>query len=511
MSFRIRIRWRWLQRTPVQQTSGYRLRPSSFATSVGLHSIAIAALGLIPTYYNDSRSRKPVFDELIRPDEHKITWYDFRKPLPQVTAVRRIGTFPRPRGKELSKQAIIATAPRAKSTKQFIWQPVPKIQIRQDLPAPNLIARAAMAIPAPPPLPEPKKVEERPEVEAPRALQPNSSPPAPDGDVNRAHESTTNAIEVPQPRKAFVPPPSRAQPSRLTIPVAAAEVPMPDTSIVGSPSMRTVLPEGMGAPAFSKGAAPPSNAPPGPTTNAGNAKVDIAIAGLHPADKLTGPLPEGSRPGQFSKAPTVGETATGEVKGVGLTVPNLSIREDTSKPSPAPFVGNRKIVLYAEQVRGIPVSTLSVPLRPATRTIPRAIDARFQRRYVYTMVIPIENLQGYSGDWILWFAEREQKPGDTPVIRAPIPLRKFESVEPIPPGARTELRVQMSALIKRDGKIDSIVLLRSTGPVLEQAVIKDLGSWEFKPAMRDGVPVDVDVVLEIPFSLPPEIAKRAQP
>jgi hypothetical protein len=45
----------------------------------------------------------------------------------------------------------------------------------------------------------------------------------------------------------------------------------------------------------------------------------------------------------------------------------------------------------------------------------------------------------------------------------------------------------------------------------EQEVIQDLESWEFKPATRDGVPVDVEVVIEIPFNLSTAIAKRAQP
>jgi hypothetical protein len=45
-------------------------------------------------------------------------------------------------------------------------------------------------------------------------------------------------------------------------------------------------------------------------------------------------------------------------------------------------------------------------------------------------------------------------------------------------------------------------------PDLERAVIQDLASWEFKPATRDGAPVDVDIVIEIPFSLPPEIARQ---
>jgi outer membrane biosynthesis protein TonB len=63
-------------------------------------------------------------------------------------------------------------------------------------------------------------------------------------------------------------------------------------------------------------------------------------------------------------------------------------------------------------------------------------------------------------------------------------------------------------LIKRDGKVEGISLLRNLAPAMEQAVIQDLASWEFKPATRDGVPVDVDIVVEIPFSLPPEIARR---
>ena len=96
-------------------------------------------------------------------------------------------------------------------------------------------------------------------------------------------------------------------------------------------------------------------------------------------------------------------------------------------------------------------------------------------------------------------------------MRAPIPLRKLEPVETLVPGARTEFRILIAAVIRKDGKIDGISLLRNTGPAFAQAVIQDLASWEFKPASRDGTPVDVDVVLEIPFSFSSEIAKRAAP
>ena len=500
MAFRILIRWSKSDRMRPEATRGYRIRPRSFVFSVGFHCVVVASLFLIPAYTN-SESKRPIYDELVHPEGHKIIWYNFRKePLPDVDPAKRIGTFPKPRGRELSREAIIAMSPKAKSSKQFIWQPVPKLEIRHDIPAPNVVARMNTAVVAPPP--EPKK-EVRPEIEAPRAPELNTSPQTPKGDLKRALEAN-QAIAIPKPVKAFVPPPPQpARQARLTIPVQPAEVALPDASIVGSPNVRNPLPEGIGTASFSKGAAPPPNGEPGSTNSAGNAKADIAVASLHPGN---GPVPEGSRGGQFSKAPNLGEPASGEVSGSGLTVPNLSFKEDRSKPAGPPQVF--KATMYADKVRSVSVSTLSVPLRPGSRTIPRTIDARFQGRDVYTMVIPIENLPRYSGDWILWFAEREQKAGDRPSLRAPIPLRKVEPLDEPLAGVRTEFRVQLLALIKRDGKVEGISLLRNMAPAMEQAVIQDLAAWEFKPATRDGVPVDVDVVVEIPFSLPPEIARR---
>ena len=142
--------------------------------------------------------------------------------------------------------------------------------------------------------------------------------------------------------------------------------------------------------------------------------------------------------------------------------------------------------------------------------IPRSIDARFQGRLVYTMVVPIENLPDYAGDWIIWFAERQQKPGDNPLVRAPIPFRKLEPVE-AQPEKRAERRLQIAAVISKDGKVDDISVLRSVTPAIDKAVVQDLASWEFRSATRDGSPVDVDVVMEIPFNLPVEVAQRAQP
>jgi protein TonB len=223
-------------------------------------------------------------------------------------------------------------------------------------------------------------------------------------------------------------------------------------------------------------------------------------------------VPEGERPGRFSKAPETGAPATGDIGKTGaLAVPNLTIREDQPKPVKLPNDPNARAILYAERVRTIPFSTLSVPLRPSSRTVPRTVEARFPGRNVYTMVVPIENLPTYSGDWIIWFAERQPVPGETPLIRAPLPYRKMEPVEQKAAGNPSVERVQISAILEKDGRLAKIAVSTKAGPDTEQAVIQDLESWEFKPATRDGVPVDVEVVIEIAFNLPASVAKRVQP
>jgi hypothetical protein len=366
-----------------------------------------------------------------------------------------------------------------------------------------------MAIPAPPPPPEPKPKVDKPDTQGAKSPQPNISPPTPNGDVNKAAQTNTQPVEIPKPPKAFVPPPPSQRPTRAVIPVQTADIPLPDANISGTTTARAVLPDGIGAPSFSKGAPPPPNAPPGPANQAGNGKVDIAVVGLHPSDK--GQVPDGSRPGQFAQAPTVGEIATGEVKG-GIGVPDLTIHDDRKLVPPPHVDPPRKVVLYADRLRSLPISTLSVPLHPASRTLPSSIEGRFRGRNVYSMVIPIENLPEYTSDWIIWFSQHEASgAGEALNVRAPLPLRKFESVEPVPPGARTEVRVQLAGVITKEGKMEVRALLKNLTPAQESAVLRDVQSWEFKPAMRDGAPVDIDVVLEIPFSLPPQMVQSTGP
>jgi len=548
MYLRLRIRPNEFQAAPSRESLGYRIRPSSFGASLGLHVLVVTILFSNPLH--DRSGKTTLYQAVIQPQEHKIIFYDFRKKLPEVKPGTKSGAASKPRGQELSRQTLVAASSRPKSQKQFIWQPFPKIELPRDLPLPNLIARANTALPPPPPTPIRKKLETPASAGVP-SPKPNPSLPDPKGDVQhaehaaaaipkpapkafvlpsaapRAHapvqptmmdapdagnalraKSAPNSLAALKLRKTFLPPPPEAQ---RTGPSGTGLMAAPSAGLAASASrgVRSDLPEGLGAPSLSEGVAPPPNAPLGTAISTGNANADMAIAGLHPAKELNGPLPDGARSGRFGRAPTLGDPSGGDGGGSGaLTVPDLSIHEGTPRSADAASLTNvnRKAVLYSETVRSIPVATLSVPLRPSARTIPAAIDARFQGRSVYTMVVPIENLPDYGGDWIVWFAERNQKPGDAPSMRAPLPFRKLEPADSVISGDRVERRVQVAAVIKQDGTVDGISLVKGAPPALAQAVIQDLQSWEFKPATRGGTPVDVDVVVEIPFNLSVEVA-----
>jgi|SRR5580698_8464655 hypothetical protein len=441
---------------------GYPLHRSSFIASVGVHGIAILTVVFL-TLSSRTADRR-VFDELIKANEQKVTYYDFKKKTPDVVPVKKIGNFPRPRGAEESKQAIIATAPKATSKEQTIWMQTPKIEIHKDVPAPNLIQRASATLPAPPAPPKPTP-------------------------------------------KVFVPPPPLDRQPKL--PTAAA--PLLDAAAPSLGSTRVMTPRTAPATLALRGPVP--IVPDAPTLNNTNSAADLAIASLHPADTFKTEIPPGARPGQFSKAPEKGDAASGDVgDAAAVTVPNLAIRNEKPKaeepPKPAPPLG--RPVLYSEKLRNVPASTFSVPLRPASRTVPRAIDARFSGRNIYTMVIPIENMPEYAGDWIIWFAERAPIPGDAPLIRAPIPFRKIVSDQPLP-GNLTVQRVQIGGTLGTDGKLTQVSLLTKAGAALSEAVLQDTRAWEFKPATRDGAPVSVEVVVEIPFNVPPSVAQQLAP
>jgi TonB family protein len=61
--------------------------------------------------------------------------------------------------------------------------------------------------------------------------------------------------------------------------------------------------------------------------------------------------------------------------------------------------------------------------------------------------------------------------------------------------------VQLGATIDPGGRVSAAKVLRA-GTMDEwfrQKAIEELQMWEFQPALRNGAPIEVDIVVEIPF------------
>ena len=59
-------------------------------------------------------------------------------------------------------------------------------------------------------------------------------------------------------------------------------------------------------------------------------------------------------------------------------------------------------------------------------------------------------------------------------------------------------------VIHSDGSVGNVRVLEGFDPVLDESARVALAQWRFRPATRNGVPVDVEVVVRVPFRAPKE-------
>jgi TonB family protein len=124
---------------------------------------------------------------------------------------------------------------------------------------------------------------------------------------------------------------------------------------------------------------------------------------------------------------------------------------------------------------------------------------------IYTMHVNLPNVTSASGSWILNFAELEE--GETTAYRPKARLADPVPVHVTDPKYPPELikghvhgEVVLYAIIRRNGSVDSIQIVRELDPQLDHNAIDALEKWIFEPATRAGVPVDVEAVIHVPFS-----------
>jgi TonB family protein len=332
-----------------------------------------------------------------------------------------------------------------------------------------------------------------------------------------------NAPELPAPdMKSGAPPNLNLGPSTAANPLPALTV---NANIVPSARRKTPAadapPEQEIAPTMSGESAglqrliaiSADPAPPAPLREPPNgnlsARVSISPDGSHPG--VPGGLPDAPRGNSGSSA--TGAGVAGEPNGAGPA--EISITGASAADSSALVSASGRSAAsdpyHAAASRAVP----SVPSRnAATRSVanwdPSVPPERILRDVqVGTIHVNMPNLTSASGSWTLKFARLDD--GTTPKlaytpqreVTAPVPLRK---VDPrYPPELvkeRIEGEVVLYAIIRKDGSIDSIQVMRSLDPQLDRNAIAALARWQFGPGTLDGQAVDVEAVVHVPFRAP---------
>jgi TonB family protein len=130
----------------------------------------------------------------------------------------------------------------------------------------------------------------------------------------------------------------------------------------------------------------------------------------------------------------------------------------------------------------------------------------FASKKIYKLLVNMPNLNSASGSWILNFSELGTNAvGTRPAssdLSAPAPLRKVDpKYPPTLIKERVEGEVVLYAVIRRDGSVNSIQLVRGIDEQLDANSIEALRQWRFQPGTKQGTPVDVEAIVHIPFHL----------
>jgi TonB family protein len=563
-------------------------RPLPFLASLIVHSCILGLVVFGPPPHPWERQRS-LYDQVIRPHEHKLVWYSFRQKLPEVTPPENRNSPPPAAEFTNPDQTIVSNPKLGERGAQMIWRPVPQIKPQPQVASPNILAFRLPLIAPPPPGPlrklfaPPEPQLPKPAEAAPALLEPpkiqakgwkqnsaiaanlaaalenrpkprNFVPPVPKPERRAAApglpeapgiRTTLSSARVPmlaenlaaplankpQPRK-FVPPPAPVRAAALPAPLpdapkiasqlanangAARNPAIQDVSmkaLANKPKPRAFVPPppAGAAGALSAPAVPPIvEAPALDVAGMPSANVNVAVVGLNPATKLSGPLPDTSRDAKFSAGPNTNGAAggAGAASGPALSVPGLLVRNGVPQ-------GLANSLLIA---RATPTSreTLEAAAKAAHAESPDPPsaelhlvpppDPEFNGRDVYSLAVQMPNISSYVGSWIMWFAEREPG-GPRRELRPPVPVHKVDpKYFPEAIAERVEGKVVLVGILQTDGRVREIRILKGVDPRLDLSAARALRKWEFEPAQRNGMPVEVDMVTEIPFLLPPEVRR----
>jgi TonB family protein len=269
--------------------------------------------------------------------------------------------------------------------------------------------------------------------------------------------------------------------------------------------------------------------PPSIPGNAGSSPDGRIISlGIHPAAISIAEMPAGNRRGTFAATPGgktgapgtpdiaastnansgSGSGASKNSDGIpsGLTVgaapenQNRSAVAGHGNGSDAPGQNPGKPRLIADatppRVTATPPHSLSEVSKDRATDVDRWI---FGDKKFYAMTLNMPNLNSAGGSWVIRFAELNpnETKGD---LTAPEATQKVDPAYPLELMRRNvQGTVTLYAVIRNDGSVSDVRVLRGVDDQLDQYARAALAHWHFLPATKNGAAVDLEALVMIPF------------
>jgi TonB family protein len=196
---------------------------------------------------------------------------------------------------------------------------------------------------------------------------------------------------------------------------------------------------------------------------------------------------EDSLPAAISVSNANAKPSNGGVSRVGGLTPHLDLSMRSMIPSES---------ATARTVRTGPANVAALPAGAPPEDLLSGQK--------FSMHVSTPDTTSTRGSWLFYFAQLGENPSavDRPdsTLSGPEPMY---TVDPkYPPETMAEHitgEVVLYAIIRKDGSVDSIQLVRSLDPRLDKAAMQALAQWRFRPGSRGGVPVDLEAVIHVPF------------
>lgn len=287
---------------------------------------------------------------------------------------------------------------------------------------------------------------------------------------------------------------------------------------------------------------PPSLAGAGASPQMGGARGHFIALNLHPAVGAPPEPPAGNRRGAFAATPGghVGASGSPGSEAAANGTGTGSARKGRGDPSNLPaglYVGSAGVRPSAvagdaaaensvnpnlvASVRPPRVTTAPQPMQAeSTSKLSEAERAVFGDRKFYSLRLNIPNLNSNGGSWVIRFAELDKDsnardanhsgankfgaghndPGSAGELSQPVARRTVDPAYPMQLMRKNVAgTVILYAVIRADGTVGNVRVLRGVDDRLDQFASQAVAQWQFQPAMKNGVPVDVDATFQVPF------------